>query len=331
MGEGIDNFIDDLAKRDFIVFAGAGISTLTGICKWKDLLEALNERARVAGVKIADVDTMHYPEIAQMIYNSLEKEGRLSEYYEVIRENMQPSKCSWHSGHKEIIQASSSIVTTNLDGVFEKALMDELQKQKSNKKVEYQTLSKLNAENVMRPYYITYLHGRYDEKKIILKTCDYTRYYQALNGGKETELESVLREIFCRREAIVFVGFSFGDRFVLKTFERGFREIGEKALNRDEKENISPEEINHYALMEDPIKGGKERERRLLDNVNIIKEGKEDWRDLIKVKERSEIEKRLKEINIEVIRYPYERYVEIETYFKGIYNKRRSVKDFVQF
>ncbi len=63
--------------------------------------------------------------------------------------------------------------------------------------------------------------------------------------------------------------------------------------------------------------------------MSSIKKGTSDWQDLIKVKERSELEKRLKEIQIEVIRYPHERHVEIEPYFRGIYNKRRSVKDFI--
>jgi hypothetical protein len=334
MSGSIDEFIEDLTKRDFIVFAGAGISTLTGIHKWRELLEALNKRTNIAGVEIADVDTIHYPEIAQMIYDSLEKEGRINEYYKVIRESMQPSKCAWHSGHKAIIRASSSIVTTNLDGTFESALVDELQSQPRgvavNKKVKHQTLSKLDFERITRPCYITYLHGRYDEEKIILKTSDYVKYYGALSGGKKTKLERVLRKIFCQREAIVFAGFSFGDRFVLQTFERGFREIGGKVINQQETENLHQEEINHYAFMEDPVRGGEDRERWLLDNVNTIKKETEDWRDLIKVKERTELEKRLRGIHIKVIRYPYEHYVEIEPYFKGIYNKKRSVQDFVK-
>ena len=208
--------------------------------------------------------------------------------------------------------------------------MDELQEKKSAKKIEYQTLSNLNSKNVMRQYHITYLHGRYDEEKIILKTCDYMKYYQSLNEGKETVLESVLKEIYCQQKAIVFVGFSFGDRFVLQTFERGFRDMLEKAKSKQETKNLSPKEVKHYALIEDPIEGGEDRERWLFDNINNIQEATTDWRDLKKVKERTDLEKRLKEINTEVIRYTHERHVEIEPYFKGIYNKRRSVKDFTQ-
>lgn len=334
MADYIDSMINDLGKRDFLVFAGAGISEVTGINKWKELLKVLNERACVQGIKIDDIDALHCPEVAQMIYNTLEREGRISEYYEVIRECMQPSKCSWHSGHKEIIRACSSIVTTNLDGVFESALMDELKQQRRgngrNKKVTYQTLGKLDAGEVMKPYHVTYLHGRCSEREIILKTCDYMKNYRGINGEEETGLERVLKEMFCRREAIVFTGFSFGDRFVLRTFESGFRELQRRAGDIRQTTMVLPEDIRHYALMEDPVKEGKERERWLQENQSNMKKGTKDWEDWREVDERTRLEEMLKQINVEVIRYEHGKHVEIEAYFEAICNKRRNVQDFIE-
>lgn len=333
MNGSVDKMTRDLGGRDFAVFAGAGISAVTGINKWKELLEALNTRACVRGIKIGDIDALHFPEIAQMLYDSLKREGRVNEYREVIRECMQPSNCSWHSIHKKIIRACSSIVTTNLDGVFEKALMDELEHPPrgvaKDQEVTYQTLGMLDADRIMNEYHITYLHGRCDKREMILKTSDYLKYYRGSDGEQETYLERVLKEIFCRREGIVFVGFSFGDRFVLETFERGFRAEQRKAGDLREATMVLPEDVKHYALMEDPVLGGEEHEKWLWENRGDLKEETGDWKDWLALDKQARLEKRLKEIHVEVIRYGHDKHVEIEPYFEGIYNKRRNVQDFV--
>ena len=266
-----------------------------------------------------------------MIYDRLERDGRVSEYYEKIQECMKPTQCSWDSKHSKIIQACSSIVTTNIDGVFEKTITDELTRESKVQKYSYQTLSNLDAEKVTNPYHITYLHGRYDEKEIILKTFDYYKFYQVRNGGVPSKLENVLTKIFCGRKGIVFVGFSFEDRFILEVFERGFQKLKEKMENtKKPKEEVCPEEIKHYALLENPFKEGQERERYLMENrLNILPEN-EDWPDKLKNEKREKLEKRLREINIKIIRYNHDNHKEIEPYFEGICNKKRSVENFIQ-
>ena len=126
MSSPADNMIADLTERKFIVFAGAGMSMSQGVRKWRELLEELNGLVELKGVDIGNIDSLHFPEIAQMIYNRLESDGRIAEYYETIQECMKPTQCSWDSKHYKIIRASSSVVTTNIDGVFEKAMTDRL-------------------------------------------------------------------------------------------------------------------------------------------------------------------------------------------------------------
>ena len=49
MSSPTDNMIADLAERDFIVFAGAGLSKATGIPIWKKALIQLNELMTPSG------------------------------------------------------------------------------------------------------------------------------------------------------------------------------------------------------------------------------------------------------------------------------------------
>ena len=68
-----EKMINDLVTRDFIIFAGAGMSRITGIKVWRELLEILNGLVKLNGIDISQVDPLHYPEIAQMIYDRLLK------------------------------------------------------------------------------------------------------------------------------------------------------------------------------------------------------------------------------------------------------------------
>jgi len=326
--------IVDLAKRDFIVFAGAGMSRVTGVRGWRELLEALNGLVVLEGINIAKIDPLHFPEIAQMIYNRLEKDGLVAKYHDTIQECMKPTQSSWDRKHAKIIRACSSIVTTNIDGVFEQAMKDILTEDKpqwlpKGQGFSYQTLNNLDITKINSPYHISYLHGRYDESEIILKTCDYFRFYRVHNGDRPSNLEIVLKEVFCRREGIVFVGFSFGDRFVLETFEQGFQELKDKMENNKERREVYPKDIRHYALLEDPLEEGQEREKYLIEDSKNIDPKSEEWQDKLEVEKRIRLEERLREINIEVIRYGHGNHIEIESYFNDIYNKKRGIQDFL--
>ena len=327
-----DNAISDLAQRDFIVFAGAGMSSGTGIQQWRELLEALNGLVTLDGVRVGEIDPLHFPEIAQMIYDKLDSNGRIAEYNEAIQECMKPTQCSWDSKHKKIIQASSSIVTTNIDGVFEKAIKDILEDRPQwipkGQVHSCQRLNNLDIKKVANPFHITYLHGRYDDKEIILKTYDYFKFYRIRNGGEASNLEKMLMGIFCSRDAIVFVGFSFEDRFVLEVFEHDFQKLKEEVENAKIWKGIHPNEIRHYALLGDPLAEGIERETWLIDNADNICNGSKDYQDALEVEKRRKLEGRLREINIEVIRYGHDNHIDIESFFENLHTRKRGIQDF---
>lgn len=330
MSSPVENMISDLAKREFLVFAGAGMSVDTGIKKWRELLKELNKLAPLNGVDIDKVDPSHFPEIAQMIYNSLENKKQIHYYYDTIRECMQPTQCRWHSGHQKILKVSTSIATTNLDSVFEKAMMDELKNSERGwQQVAYQTLGELSIDNVMKSYHVTYIHGRHDKKEIILKTIDYMKYYRNYEE-KESETEKILKEIFCREVPNVFLGFSFGDRFILNVFERAFEKLKRSAIDKPDKGKIPPEYVKHYALIDDPIDGGEDRENWLRRNRGNIKEGSKEEKEIAAVDRREELETRLQNINIEIIRYEHEKHIQVESWFEQIHSKKRNAQDFIR-
>ncbi len=322
MDKKIQSFINDLTKRDFLVFAGAGIPRPSVICDWRELLQKLNDLVDLKGIEIQKVDPLHFPEIAQMIYVALEDQWRKKDYYETIENALQPKNCKWHSVQFKIVQESQSIITTNLDTSFEDAINDRLKDKNINETCKYQTLSSLSAEKVAAPRHVTYLHGRRGEKDIILKTEDYVKYYSDLNGTSNSFLVEKLKEIFCRFEAIVFVGFSFEDRYIRKTFKRAFRE-----LQQELQPSIDPNYVRHYALMPHAIPGSDEEREALLERMDQLGCDSEDYKRCLEYKKSRNIEKELKEIHIEVLRYEYGMHGEIEEWFEKINDGRRSSKD----
>ena len=186
----------------------------------------------------------------------------------------------------------------------------------------------LFIKKVANPFHITYLHGRYDDKEIILKTYDYFKFYRIRNGGEASNLEKMLMGIFCSRDAIVFVGFSFEDRFVLEVFEHDFQKLKEEVENAKIWKGIHPNEIRHYALLGDPLAEGIERETWLIDNADNICNGSKDYQDALEVEKRRKLEGRLREINIEVIRYGHDNHIDIESFFENLHTRKRGIQDF---
>jgi len=321
MSSSVDNMIADLAERDFIVFVGAGMSKATGIPTWKKTLIRLNELAPVDGVEIEKVEAVQYPNVAQMIYTALQDQGREEEYHLAIESTLQPSDCSCHLGQLQIIRACPSIITTNLDTTFEAALKDECvtfeKYTRRKKEFGFQTLCNMEPENLEKKNYITYLHGRYNEKEKVFKITDYSKYYTALEGGEESIIEKVLRKIYIGSKAIVFVGFSFEDKYVRGSFDRIFQKMKED-------KQLRVGEIKHYAIIEYAVRGDEQRRRQLLNSANMFKEGSVDFREAEELKKSIKIEEQLRNINIEVIRYQHGKHKKVETMFEQIANKQRT-------
>lgn len=318
-----ENMIADLAERgDFVVFAGAGPSEPTGIPTWKLALIKLNEQSPVKGLNIEKIDAVQYPNVAEMIYTQLQDKGREEEYHQAIEKTLAPSKFSCHMGHLKIVRACPSIVTTNLDMAFEEALNDEIKNieryTSERRKLGIQTIPKLDMKKLGEKYHITYLHGRHNQREKVFKTSDYTKYYSALEGREESVIEEALRAIYISPTALVFVGFSFDDRYILRTFERLFAEI---STSKDSQSKIG--QIKHYAIINYAVTGDDVRRQQLLEREHRTEDV--DYEDAEKLKKSVETEERLSKVNIEVVRIQYKKYTKLEMIFDNIVKQRAEI------
>ena len=217
MQEARNKLIDDLSKRKFIVFAGAGIPIESGPpITWKELLATFKEKeSELAARSIDEVGENEYPDYAQEIFEELREKGKESRYYEILREKLRATNARCSIQQREIIATAQHVVTTNFDESFKNAIERELEDKENTNIIQSLLDLKLRALNA--DYSVSYLHGSTDEKCIVFKTDDYNMFYpsQSENDKGNDNLEQFLRHLYEERR-IVFIGVSFNDRYLLK-------------------------------------------------------------------------------------------------------------------
>lgn len=287
----------ELAKKDFIVFAGTGVISGTGIPPtWKELLKALAKQANVE-IDIDKINKNKYPEIAQSIFDELVRKRDEGKYREIIREQVVAKDSAWDAKAYEILLTTKGIVTTNFDNIFEASyeiLVETDSRLPVN--IEKNSLPDFDDKDDFKRHKIVYLHGRADENHIIFKKNDYMDYYPSMGAEKSRNpdwcLERYLEYIY-RKHTIVFVGFSFDDEYV-----RGcFKSIYQRLTGRDERcfekktgyVEIVPR-IEHYAFSLEPDpQSGEHEERKKIEKeleemrIKVIHlQQLRDWMDCFK-------------------------------------------------
>lgn len=323
MKEDDANFIEDLSQRDFIVFAGAGVPEITKIPTWRDLLIALERRHRIRGVNIREVDSYLFPEIAQMLFVMFQKENNVEEYYKIIRKEIQPKAASQTNLQQEIILATRRIITTNYDDTFERAFKTLHDRGNIEEECTIQTIATLTDVKLKKKNLITYLHGRFNENSIVFKATEYDNNYSCLNGGSESDLEKLLRYVYSE-EALVFVGFSFDDRYITRTIERIYQEIKNEHVKYEGDLNFKPflSKIKHYALLEDVPFDDEE-----IDPQEHGKGFDPELKKAERIRRAKLLQEKLESMNIKVIRYEYGQHLQLECWFKDIQRKRAAQRN----
>ncbi len=317
-----DNLIDDLSKREFIVFAGTGVSETTGVKLWEKILVDLDNKQsdRYDKLDIGRWDSYEYPELAQILYGRYARLSETSRYYGIIEDNIKSTKEDSSKAQSLILNLSQRIITTNYDDTFEKAFAE--------KKVDIiqQTLPYLEYDKIAENS-ITYLHGNFSndgQPNIIFKIEDYVKYYPMLLGASEEScVEEILKNTYYSKTALVFWGFSFGDRFIEKTLLRLSEEIKKKAYTKGKGDGstlqLTIDDICHYALM--PYTHFDKEEL-------LPKHEKEDEKrkgeQLEKLKEEQSLNKKLKSMGINVVRQ--EMYKDIIPLLEKIDEDRNEIK-----
>lgn len=314
-----DNIIADLAKRDFIVFAGAGVPMESGPpITWKELLATFKEKEpELATRKIDEVGEDEYPDYAQEIFEALRGKGRESRYYEILREKLQATNARCSIQQRDIIDTARHVVTTNFDDSFKNAMERELEGRKDTNTT--QSLLDLQLRVLNTDYSVSYLHGNTNEKCIVFKTEDYTTFYpsQSENDRGNDNLEQFLRHLY-EEWTIVFIGVSFNDKYPLNALNIFYNRVKQNdEVGREKKVSYKSklDNIQHYAFMPGDM-GIKARERCRGKDYNISEQQIEEERE-----SRREL---LAELKIKVV--PYQEHVDWTDWFEAIRKKRREGK-----
>ncbi|MFA5251903.1 MAG: SIR2 family protein [Phycisphaerae bacterium] len=293
----INTIHKELAKKNFIVFAGTGVISGTGIPEsWGKLLKALAEQAKV-DIDIDRISKNEYPEIAQKIFDELVRNGKKEKYHEIIREQVVAKDSPWDAKTFEILLTTKGVVTTNFDNIFETSY-ETLVETNSHlpAHIEQNSLPDFDDKDDFEKHKIVHLHGRADENHIIFKRNDYLDYYPSVCAGKSLNpdycLERYLEYIY-RKHTVIFIGFSFDDEYV-----RGcFKSINKRLTGRDKRcceEKVGYVEIvpqlEHYAFLEELNPQSNEYQRRKeieaeLEEMKIKVihfQSKRDWMDCFK-------------------------------------------------
>ncbi len=233
-------------ERGFIIFTGAGVIDGTGIPNWGKLLARLLESSQDER-KINQIDEEDYPEVAQQIYDKLKAEGKLYLYDNIIQDAITPTSEPCTIKQVEIVKTTNWVVTTNFDNTFESAFAYKPQCAQPN----IRSLPSFIEEDLSEKESVIYLHGSVDKNYIIFRKEEYDTYYPSVSGKVGVRsLENYLAYIF-KNQTLVFIGFSFNDKYVRKALQNIFLDIQRTDEDASRKLGYEPkaQKIKHYVFM----------------------------------------------------------------------------------
>ena len=305
--QGFPEEIQELSQKDFIVFAGTGCVQGSGIPPWVTLLERLQglcEEDEIKKENITDLDEALYPNFAQKVYDYLLKNARESEYFETIKSVIHASNSRYTGQQIDIVRCSGKIITTNFDDTFEQAMTVI----RGPENIQIQLLPYLDTMKLGEDKSISYLHGRTRERDVVLKTNDYKLFYPSVSleryeGDTSDELESFLKHIWEKR-TLVFIGFSFADKYILRFFLRLSENLKRKEnAHRQWKEKYQKktDQAQHYAFLPDVELLHKEK-RNISNDKDLSSKENEELR-IETERKIKRIDEQLKIARIKTIRY----------------------------
>lgn len=212
----------DLENNKIVSFVGAGASVPLGIPSWKKLLSKIYEQAKKQEYKgDFQEDSEKWIEFAEELYDFLEKKDKVSVYENTLINNLKNSTNTSSLSLVKMVLAINRHVTTNFDTSIENAykflnyysyFLNE------NYLTRYQYtkhyLGNLSTSNLIENS-ISYLHGNIEDKKFIFRKKEYELFYPSISGDPDgiDWVEKFIEELF-RQWNILFVGFSFNDRYI---------------------------------------------------------------------------------------------------------------------
>lgn len=300
----IEEFAFEISRRDFIVFAGTGVTY--GIPKWKDLIARLSMCLNIFDIDIDKVSEEMYPEIAQNIYERMKNDGHENQYYETIRNALTPTETDYSPQQYDICISTNCVVTTNFENTFQTAYC---RKQETiNPAINpsppiIDSLPDFKYEYLLESNRIIYLHGQINEHNIVFKLDDYQNNYPSVSGKPDCPdvLEKYLDYLY-KNYTIVFIGFSFKDKYFLNSLININKKIQIADQYYSQKIGYNPKisKIKHYAFLPDVDINNR---KYLIENIDSFSKETREYADANRLYEMEKLDNELNSINIEVFRY----------------------------
>lgn len=187
--------IDNWRKNSKLsVFVGAGVSMLSGLPSWSDLIKLMLKEMPDLKYDENKLSSDDYLKIAQMYFNTFGEEKYKEKVKESFKEDRTPNKIhdlifALHPNH---------ILTTNYDNLLEQEAV----------KVG-RNFSVINADNVVSSAtsssYIVKVHGDFSSSNFVLKEQDYLDYEQNYKL-----IDKLVKTIFSTN-LVIFIGYSLQD------------------------------------------------------------------------------------------------------------------------
>jgi NAD-dependent SIR2 family protein deacetylase len=226
-----------IETNKLVVFVGAGLSAKFGLPTWKklvlDIINDLNEDKYKPFISLLQSDTMTAPEILEKLQDN--NHGDIKKY---IKENFYLRGASYDLKlHKNIIDLSGKIVTTNYDNAFEKASENEIIPTVHTDEFNISEVEKNDAS------YIFKIHGSCSEpNNCVIFQAQYEKLY-----SEDTATKEKLKTIFTGK-TILFLGFSFADNYINIIFNNL-----DKAFDNNNKHFImtkEPKDFSKFKFLE---------------------------------------------------------------------------------
>ena len=206
-----DDEVEKLQNRELTFFIGAGVSALSGVPTWSEVVGKLDLILR--GRRKKDYTSEELISIPEKFY--LTQKDNPIKYYETIKsildfEDRLPNKV-----HDQILLMNPRrIITTNFDDLIEKAVNRRLL---SFKKI----CSDDQIGNVDTDPYILKVHGDFSKNNIVFRENDYLSYEDNFKL-----ISNLLRTIFAT-DSVVFIGYSLNDYNIKLILDWAKRVLGD--------------------------------------------------------------------------------------------------------